>query len=125
MPEGLLRTIGHEDGVADDAAVEIDVGLGVDRDARELRRQGHGADLRQVTPGESIRPGEHDRKKEAGHSARLLVVGGFGERGGGAHRQASREQAGGGSAGAAGLQDVICLAAYGKSPLMLMSLNYP
>jgi hypothetical protein len=38
--EGLLGAVGHEHGVADDLAVEINVGLGVDGDAGELRWAG-------------------------------------------------------------------------------------
>ena len=41
--EGLFRRIGEEDGVADDVAVEVDVGLGHDGDGGELGREGgHG-----------------------------------------------------------------------------------
>jgi hypothetical protein len=36
-PEGLLGAAGQEDRVADDLAVEIDVGLGDGGDAGELR----------------------------------------------------------------------------------------
>src|SRR6478609_3073004 len=55
-PEGLLRAVGHQHGVADNLAVEVDVGLGVDGDAGELRGERHGGRLRAVPAGESTRP---------------------------------------------------------------------
>jgi len=41
-PERFLGAVGHQHGVADDLAVKIDIGLGVNGDAGELGGQGHG-----------------------------------------------------------------------------------